>query len=46
MKMAGLVKTRFNPQFDYLESKPYDYLKTKSMVCVFRPEKISVLASR
>lgn len=25
---GGVGKTRFDPQFDYLESKPYDYLKT------------------
>jgi hypothetical protein len=25
---GGIGKTRFDPQFDYLESKPYDYLKT------------------
>jgi len=25
---GGISKTRFDPQFDYLESKPYDYLKT------------------
>lgn len=26
-KNGGIGKTRFDPQFDYSESKPYDYLK-------------------
>src|SRR5258708_29506768 len=27
-KHSGIEKTVFHPQFDYLESEPYDYLKT------------------